>query len=142
MEPIAVIRLRPGQGGFYDELSRIHLTVGSPEATVYAGTNCSQLRRSVRSGRLALISGSLGTEEKPKPITKANEFSAGNFIPETKAKKVSEETVSKKETVAEPVKKESPKEEKKTEPVKAETKTVKKEVKTAPASTAKSTPKK
>ena len=42
MEQIAVIRLAPGQVGYYDELSRIHLTIGNPERAIYAGTNCSQ----------------------------------------------------------------------------------------------------
>ena len=52
MEQIAVIRLAPGQVGYYDELSRIHLTIGNPERAIYAGTNCSQLRKSVKSGEI------------------------------------------------------------------------------------------
>lgn len=64
-EVIAVVRLMPGQGGFFDELSRIHLTVGNPQASVFAGMNCAQLRRSVKSGRLSLLSGSLGEEIPP-----------------------------------------------------------------------------
>ena len=64
-EVMAVIQLMPGQVGYYDDLSRIHLTMGSPKATVYKGTNVSQIRRSVQSGRLKIISGSLGTEKAP-----------------------------------------------------------------------------
>lgn len=63
---IAVVRLQPGEAGYYDELSRIHLTIGHPEAHIYAGTNCEQLRRSVQSGRLRLVSGSFG--EPPQPF--------------------------------------------------------------------------
>lgn len=64
-EVIAVIQLQPGQGGYYDDLSRIHLTIGSPRANVYAGTNCTQLRRSLRAGRIKLVTGSLGAEVPP-----------------------------------------------------------------------------
>lgn len=78
-EVIAVIRLQPGQGGFYDELSRIHLTIGNPQANVYAGTNCSQLRRSVRAGRLRLVSGSFGPEVQPfKLVRDGNRFVLAN----------------------------------------------------------------
>lgn len=72
---IAVVCLQPGQGGYYDDLSRIHLTVGNPQANVYAGTNCSQLRRNVQAGRLKLISGSFGPEVQPfKLVRDGNRF--------------------------------------------------------------------
>lgn len=97
MEQIAVIRLAPGQVGYYDELSRIHLTIGNPERAIYAGTNCSQLRKSVKSGRLRLISGSLGEDKTPIKIHKpSTSVSLGNFIPEKSNKKETEEV---KETV-------------------------------------------
>ena len=94
MEQIALIRLQAGQGGYYDELSRIHLTLGSPEAPVYAGTNCTQLRRSVRAGRLKLVSGSLGEEKQPtKVIEKSKNITVGNFIPKAKTKKAEQAKV-------------------------------------------------
>lgn len=93
MEQIAVIRLAPGQVGYYDELSRIHLTIGNPERSVYAGTNCSQLRRSVKSGRLRLVSGSLGDDVAPIKVYKSSSsVSLGNFIPEKQTKKNNNET--------------------------------------------------
>lgn len=61
---IAVVRLNAGQGAYYDELTRIHLTVRHPQANVYAGMNVSGLRRSVKSGRLRLVQGSFGDEEQ------------------------------------------------------------------------------
>ena len=74
-EIIATVRLQPGEVGYYDELSRIHLTVGNPQANIYAGMNCSQLRRSVQSGRLRLVSGSFGPEVPPfKLIRKGDKF--------------------------------------------------------------------
>ena len=73
---IATIRLAQGEGGYYDELSRIHLTAGNPQRDVYAGTNCTQLRRSVKSGRLRLLFGSLGEEKKIDLGKKGNRFIA------------------------------------------------------------------
>ena len=73
---IATIRLAQGEGGYYDELSRIHLTAGNPQRDVYAGTNCTQLRRSVKSGRLRLLFGSLGEEKKIDLDKKGNRFTA------------------------------------------------------------------
>lgn len=68
---IATIRLMPGQVGFYDPLSQIHLTIGMPQRDVYAGTNVTQLRKSVKSGRLQLVSGSFGPEA-PVRLEKKN----------------------------------------------------------------------
>ena len=62
MEPIAKICLAPGNIGFYDPLSRIHLTLGSPTAYVPSGTNCASLRRNVRNGVIRLIEGTLGPD--------------------------------------------------------------------------------
>ena len=73
-EVIAVVRLQPGQGGYYDELSRVHLTIGNPQANIYAGTNCTQLRRSVKSGRLRLISGSFGPDVPPFQLVRRGDF--------------------------------------------------------------------
>ena len=60
MSQIAVVRLAPGQAGYYDELSGIYLTAGKPVAGIPSGTNCAQLRRSVRMGTIILQSGTLG----------------------------------------------------------------------------------
>lgn len=70
--PIATIKLAPGRVGFYDEYSRIHLTLSSPTATVYSGTNCAQLRRSVKAHVIEVIAGSLGEEVAPFKVVKEN----------------------------------------------------------------------
>ena len=62
MEPIAIVRLAPGEVGFYDELTRIHLTIADPQKPVTKGMNVAGLRRSVKSKRLLLVSGSLEPE--------------------------------------------------------------------------------
>ena len=60
MSQIAVVRLAPGQAGYYDELSGVYLTAGKRTAAIPSGTNCAQLRRSVRMGTIILQSGTLG----------------------------------------------------------------------------------
>lgn len=60
MSQIAVVRLAPGQAGYYDELSGVYLTAGKRTAAIPSGTNCAQLRRSVRMGTIILESGTLG----------------------------------------------------------------------------------
>lgn len=58
-QPIAKIRLASGEVGYYDDYSRIYLSVANPEAYIYPGTNLFQIKRSIKSGRLRLIEGSL-----------------------------------------------------------------------------------
>jgi len=67
-EIIAEIKLAPGEVGYYDEYSRIYLTLSKPTAYVYAGTNCTQIKRSIKYGRLRLISGSFDIPN-PKPVS-------------------------------------------------------------------------
>lgn len=107
-EVIAVVRLQPGQGGYYDELSRVHLTIGNPQANIYAGTNCTQLRRSVKSGRLRLISGSFGPDVPPFQLVRRGDFyvlahnSENHPIPvKTDAEPVTEPVVTEQPVVAE-----------------------------------------
>ena len=101
-EVIAEIRLAPGQVGYYDDYSRIYLSAAKPLAKIYAGTNTTQIRKSIRSGRLLLVSGSLfgkalATKEapKPKPVKK-------EAVKEIKEEKKPEETIQKQEVIEEP----------------------------------------
>ena len=129
---IAVIQLAPGEVGYYDELSRIHLTIGHPTEAVEVGTNCTQLRHSVRSGRLRLVSGSLGAEVPPFKFVKRGEryFLAhnDNAAPSIVVAKPKEETAEVKAVEA-PAKAEAVKE----EPVVEEVKETKKSTKKAKA---------
>ena len=63
---IAVIALSPGEIGYYDDYSRIYLSNSSPRATIYSGTNLYQIRKSIKSGRLRLVEGSLADGEALK----------------------------------------------------------------------------
>lgn len=92
---IAELRLAPGQVGFYDELTNIHLTLTSPFASVYQGMNTSRLQQSVNSGRLILVSGSL----KPAPVRAAEEV-----VVETKTVKAAETKVQQAKVVEEEAK--------------------------------------
>jgi hypothetical protein len=78
-EVIAVVRLALGEIGYYDDLSCIHLTAVNPQRDIFAGTNCTQLRRSVKSGRLRLLSGSLGEEKKLELNKKGNKFTGSKL---------------------------------------------------------------
>ena len=76
---IAEIRLAPGEVGYYDDYSRIYLNASRPTAKIYAGMNTVQIRKSIRSGRLRLISGSLSPSAAPineKPKTVATQSAA------------------------------------------------------------------
>lgn len=73
-EIIAVIRLNYGEVGYYDDLSHIHLTASDPQRDILAGTNCTQLRRSVKSRRLRLLAGSLGESQKIELNKRGNKF--------------------------------------------------------------------
>lgn len=112
---IAEIRLAPGEVGYYDDYSRIYLNASRPTAKIYAGMNTVQIRKSIRSGRLRLVSGSLNvapkTEEKPavkkeapaKPVKLAQEEPVVEIKAEPVAEPVVEETVVEEPVVTEPV---------------------------------------
>lgn len=70
---IAQIKLNPGRGGYFDPISRIHLTHGNPFADVYAGTNTTGLKQAVYNKRISLISGSLGVIEPPFKLVKGKD---------------------------------------------------------------------
>jgi len=56
---IAVVRLAPGRVGYFDELTRIHLTLQTPQKPVIEGMNTTNLKKAVKSGSLQVVSGSL-----------------------------------------------------------------------------------
>lgn len=133
--PIATIKLAPGEAGYYDEYSRIYLSSTRPDAVIYSGTNCTQIKRSIKSGRLRLVSGGF---DKPviEPIV---EQQTPVVTEEVKEVPVQEEEVKTEEEVTptivteeqapEEVKEEDPVQE---EEVKTEEAPVVEEVKEAP----------
>ena len=72
-QEIARIKLNPGQGGYFDPITRIHLTHGDPIKVVYAGMNTTGLKAAVRSKRISIISGSLGDFSPPFKLIKGKD---------------------------------------------------------------------
>lgn len=64
---IAQVKLASGEVGYYDDYSRLYLTISNPIGVIYSGMNLTQIKHSVKSGRLKLISGSLYAEAT-KPV--------------------------------------------------------------------------
>ena len=106
---IAEVRLAPGEVGYYDDYSHIYLNINRPSALIYSGTNCTQLKRSVKSGRLRLISGGFDViPEEKKEVIKVNtskaektEETVKEVIPEIIPEPVKEEPVVVEEVKAE-----------------------------------------
>lgn len=103
---IAEIRLAPGEVGYYDDYSRIYLNAARPTAKIYAGMNTTQIRRSIRSGRLRIVSGSLDVPAAPKaarpaPVAKPEKPAEEKPVEEKPAEEIIVETVP--ELPAEPV---------------------------------------
>lgn len=66
-EIIAEVKLASGEVGYYDDYSKLYLTINKPYGVIYSGTNLTQIKRSIKSGRLKLISGKLFDADK-KPV--------------------------------------------------------------------------
>ena len=92
-QPIAKIRLASGEVGYYDDYSRIYLSVANPEAYIYPGTNLFQIKRSIKSGRLRLIEGSLSEPVVEQPAVTSGICSpkAPEVVMEVKDEVASEE---------------------------------------------------
>ena len=59
---IAVVKLARGEVGYFDDITRTHLTLSNPYAKIYKGMNTKNIKMSVHSGRLELVSGSFEPE--------------------------------------------------------------------------------
>lgn len=65
---LAKITLAPGQIGFHDALSNIHLTVANPTAVVPVGANTEHLKEAVKDGKILLLTGTLSSTLKHREI--------------------------------------------------------------------------
>lgn len=135
-ERIATIKLNSGQGGFYDELTNIHLTVGNPIAHLFAGQNLTNIRKGISVGHLILTEGTLGPDPRPYRLVRVGDHLEIELKPEVFAKKPAQKQieVELKEEVKAPEVKETPAEDVKEAPAeKVEDKAPVEEVKEAPA---------
>lgn len=57
-----IITLAPGQAGFYDELTGVHLNLSNKEARILSSANTMGLVKAVKAGKILVVSGSLGLE--------------------------------------------------------------------------------
>lgn len=120
---MAVVRLARGEVAFFDPLTRAHLNIANPQAIIAAGMNTENIKTSVRSGRLILVSGSL----EPETIKKDEPVKAQESRPTIQVKTEPVKTKEEGKPVAkqkEPVKEETvkAKEEAAVEEIKKETK--------------------
>lgn len=91
--PIATIKLAPGEAGYYDEYSRIYLSSSRPDAVIYSGTNCTQIKRSIKSGRLRLVSGGFDKPVTQEEVFNEEEASSNQEVVKQKTEEVKIETV-------------------------------------------------
>lgn len=105
---IARVKLNPGQGGYFDPITRIHLTHGDPERDIYAGMNTEGIRAAVRSKRISLVSGSLGNFVAPFKLIKTADGKVvlvDNKVTKSKDQQFAEKKIQqRKEAVVEPKK--------------------------------------
>lgn len=90
---IATIKLNSGQGGFYDELTNIHLTVANPIAHLYAGQNLTNIRKGVAVGHLNLTEGTLGPDPRPYRLIRVGDHMEIDLSPQLFNKKPKKKTV-------------------------------------------------
>ena len=71
---IAVVKLAPGNIGWYDALTGIHLTLARSKANVYSGSNTTNLIKALRERVIELVNGSLieGNQEPTINSTPSN----------------------------------------------------------------------
>lgn len=78
MKEIAVVRLAPGKVAYYDDYTKIHLTLSNPTATIYDNMNLKRIKNSVKFNVLQVVVGSLNTDvtEVPVEVEKPKIFTA------------------------------------------------------------------
>ena len=95
----AIIKLATGNVGFYDNLTKIHLTIASPIAKVFEGMNTTNLKNGVRCKTIEVLEGSLydviidepKEEEEEIPAIKVEELPKLEEVEEEKKEPVVEE---------------------------------------------------
>ena len=100
---IAQVKLASGEVGYYDDYSRLYLTISNPIGVIYSGMNLTQIKHSVKSGRLKLISGSLyGEATKPVKVETPVKTEPVKPVEESKKEEPVVEEVKPVEEVTEP----------------------------------------
>lgn len=118
---IGIVRLGRGEVGYYDPLSKVHLTLHNPTANIYSYMNTSRLRRAVVNRTIELVAGTLASPlnsfavipEKQEDPTRfainfgnAKDVQKVEVVPEPETKGIIEEEAKKEIPVVEEVKEE------------------------------------
>ena len=69
-KPIARIKINPGNPGWYDPLTNIHLTITRPEAIVFEGANTTNIKKGVEFKLVSVIDGCLDVNSTSVHTTK------------------------------------------------------------------------
>lgn len=95
--PIAKIRINAGNPGWYDPLTNIHLTITRPTATVYEGSNTTNIKNAITHKLLYVYEGSLEVvkqeEVETVSLNEVREVPAQTEIIEEQPKQETIETV-------------------------------------------------
>lgn len=107
MKVIGKVKLARGEVAFYDEASRIHLTLSNPVAEIYDFTNTAAIKRAIKYRRLVLIEGTLSLDTEVRKIDRSNKINVEVY--EKPVKKAKEQPAKVKEEPKVEVIKEEPK---------------------------------
>ena len=91
MKLIATIRIAPGNVGWYDATTGIHLTISRPTADVYEGMNLTNIKRGIQYKTITLLSGSLNEDASVK-AKEVKENKQKNIVLNEEVKSVVETT--------------------------------------------------
>lgn len=92
---IAVVKLAQGHVAFYDEITRIHLTLGNSTENITEDMNLSNIKRAISNKVLVLVTGSLSTNNiiKTEEKTKTLQTKIKEELPKEVVEEVIEEVV-------------------------------------------------
>lgn len=108
MQTIAKIKLAAGSVGWYEPLSRIHLTLSNPIAEIKAGTKLEGIRKSLSYGTIILLEGSINEDDILEALDKQAEKEVPEEVLEVATFKVLEEDKASEELTQEPVQEDAP----------------------------------
>ena len=83
-KPIARIKINPGNPGWYDPLTNIHLTITRPEAIVFEGANTTNIKKGVDFKLVSVIDGCLDVNSTSVHTTKEVVKKVREVVPQPK----------------------------------------------------------
>lgn len=102
-KPIARIKINPGNPGWYDPLTNIHLTITRPEAIVFEGANTTNIKKGVDFKLVSVIDGSLDVNSTSVYTTKEVVTKVREVVPQPEKQVEVKEEIKPVETITEEV---------------------------------------